>query len=457
MFKVGWAQRELTFDKPVMLQGQMHVRVSQGEQDPLTVTALALESEGAAVLWLGCDLVGIPEELLAATRAEVVARLPDFDTRFVVMNGTHTHTGPTLLEGTYVCPPDVEIVTPAECLRLTAETAAEAAAEAWTNRAPGGITRGFGHAVVGHNRRAAYLDGSAQMYGATDIPAFSHIEGYEDHSLDLLFTVDGEGQLSGVVVNLACPSQETEGDMLISADFWHEIRVELRRRLGDGLFVLPQCSAAGDQSPHLLLHKRAELYMLARRGLTMRQEIGRRVGEVVGEVYSVVHGEVVTDPCLEHRVETVELPGRAITEADYQAALTQLQGLSDQDPASGWRPRRLHEVIAAYEAGKGKPPVRVEVHALRLGDVALVTNPFELFLDYGERIKARSAAEQTFVVQLACGTHGYLPSRKAVGLSYSGQAVDNEVGPESGDLLVERTLALIDGLWEEQNGADQAS
>lgn len=449
MFKLGWAQRELTFDKPVMLFGQMHVRISQGVQDPLTVTALALESEGSAVLWLGCDLCSIPEDLLAATRAAVAARLPELDSHCVVMNATHTHTGPTLVENAYVCPPDVEVMPPAECARLVAEIAAEAAAEAWAHRAPGGITRGFGHAVVGHNRRAVYSDGSAQMYGATNIPAFSHLEGYEDHSLDLLFTVTGEGQLSGVIVNLACPSQETEHDMFLSADFWHEIRVELRRRLGERLFVLPQCSAAGDQSPHLLLHKRAELYMLARRGLTMRQEIGRRVGEAVADVHSVVQGEVLTNPRLEHKVETVELPGRLITEADYQAALTQLQALPDQDPAAGWRPRRLHEVIAAYEADKAKPPIQVEIHALRLGDVALVTNPFELFLDYGERIKARSVAEQTFVVQLACGSHGYLPSAKAIGLSYSGQAADNEVGPEGGDLLVERSLALIETLWTE--------
>lgn len=456
MFRLGWAQRELTFDKPVMLLGQMHVRISQGVQDPLTVTALALESEGSAVLWLGCDLCNIPEELLAATRAEIAARLPEFDTRLVVMSGTHTHTGPTLVEGAYVCPPGVEIMTPSECLQRVAQVAAEAAAEAWAKRAPGGITRGFGHAVVGHNRRAAYSDGSARMYGVTNVPAFSHIEGYEDHSLDLLFTVNDQGRLSGVVVNLACPSQETEGDMFISADFWHEIRVELRRRLGEGLFVLPQCSAAGDQSPHLLLHKRAEQYMLTRRGLNMRQEIGRRVGEAVADVYSVVQGEVVTNPCLAHRVETVELPGRVITEADYQAALTQLQALPDQDPAAGWRPRRLHEVIAAYEAGQPKPSIQVEMHAVRLGDVALVTNPFELFLDYGERMKARSPAEQTFVVQLACGSHGYLPSAKAVGLSYSGQAADNQVGPEGGNLLVERTLALIETLWSD-SGDDAES
>jgi len=43
----------------------------------------------------------------------------------------------------------------------------------------------------------------------------------------------------------------------------------------------------------------------------------------------------------------------------------------------------------------------VEIHVIRLGDMAIATNRFELYLDFGIRIKARSKAVQTFVVQLA--------------------------------------------------------
>ena len=38
----------------------------------------------------------------------------------------------------------------------------------------------------------------------------------------------------------------------------------------------------------------------------------------------------------------------------------------------------------------------VEVHIIRIGDVVIATNPFELYLDYGMRIKGRSPAVQTF-------------------------------------------------------------
>ncbi len=78
----------------------------------------------------------------------------------------------------------------------------------------------------------------------------------------------------------------------------------------------------------------------------------------------------------------------------------------------------------------------------------MVSNPFELFLDYGLRIKARSKALQTFVVQLACDTGGYLPTAKAVTSGgYGAMAAEGLVGPEGGQALVDRTVELINGMW----------
>jgi hypothetical protein len=77
------------------------------------------------------------------------------------------------------------------------------------------------------------------------------------------------------------------------------------------------------------------------------------------------------------------------------------------------------------------------------------TNPFELFTDYGIRIQARSKAVQTFVVQLAgAGGGWYLPTEKAVrGGGYGAIVHSALVGPEGGQMLVDRTVELIDSLW----------
>jgi hypothetical protein len=86
---------------------------------------------------------------------------------------------------------------------------------------------------------------------------------------------------------------------------------------------------------------------------------------------------------------------------------------------------------------------------VRLGDVAICTNPFELFLDFGIQIKSRSRAIQTFVIQLVGGA-GYVPTQKAVlGGGYSAIIQSNMVGPEGGQVLADRTVEMVNGLWAE--------
>ena len=42
---IGWGSKDITPEGPAILVGQFHVRISESVKDPLTVTALALESE----------------------------------------------------------------------------------------------------------------------------------------------------------------------------------------------------------------------------------------------------------------------------------------------------------------------------------------------------------------------------------------------------------------------------
>lgn len=80
--------------------------------------------------------------------------------------------------------------------------------------------------------------------------------------------------------------------------------------------------------------------------------------------------------------------------------------------------------------------------------MAMATNPFELYVDYGLRIKARSPAAQTVITQLAAGTGLYLPTERAVrGGSYGAMPAVCSVGPEGGQELVEETLAVIAALF----------
>ena len=52
-----------------------------------------------------------------------------------------------------------------------------------------------------------YKDGSAKMYGSTDTANFDYVEGPVDHVIELLYFWDQLEKLTGVAINVACPSQ----------------------------------------------------------------------------------------------------------------------------------------------------------------------------------------------------------------------------------------------------------
>lgn len=450
---IGWATTDITPNKPVQLAGQFHERISQFVHDPITATALALETQGEdgdRAILVSCDLVNIPEELLARLRGWLAGRLPGFDSRKLLLAATHTHTAPSPREAWY---PSAKpgVLTPSEFSEFFVERVGAAVVRAWESRQPGGVSWALGHAVVGHNRRVVYEDGTAQMYGKTDTPAFRGLEGSEDHGVELLFTWDSANSLTGMLVNVPCPSQVVESKYYVSADYWSETRRVLREHYGKDLFILPFASAAGDQSPRDLVRRgRGEANLWDEPGLL---EIAERLLEAIDEVYPAAKSALHRQVAFTHVVEDLALPARVVTEQEASQARAEYEALAakvaptDGSPDGG-RMRRARGVIDRYERQGGDPRFPMELHVLRLGDVAFATNPFEMFLDFGFRIKARSLAAQTFLIQLCCGRGGYLATAKAVkGGGYSAVVASNEVGPEGGQVLVERTVELVNVLF----------
>ncbi|MEN6602184.1 MAG: hypothetical protein ABFD86_07190 [Bryobacteraceae bacterium] len=447
---VGWAQVNITPDKPVPLAGQFHTRVSKSVHDPVTATALAITSGSEQAVMVSLDVVAVDTRLMESLRARLKTTLPEFDSGKLIVNATHTHTAPEMREGNYQIPDGV--LKPSEFVELLTDRVGGAVAEAWKARRPAGISWALGHAVVGYNRRSVMSDGKATMYAKLDRPEFLGFEGYEDHALELLFFWTPERKLTGIGVNLACPSQVVEGQYYVSADFWDDTRKQLRARYGSDLFVFPMASAAGDQSPHVQLRKGAEARMRQRLNISETAQIARRISLAVEEVYPAAAADVRTEAPFVHRTEELRLPVRKVTAAEMESAKAEYARLEKVPATQGSRfvlMNRARKVMERYRTQDSAPEYPIELHVIRLGDVALATNPFELFLDYGIRMKARSRAEQTFLVQLACGTSGYLPTAKAVAAGgYGAEVASNQVGPEGGQILVDRTLAVINSLFE---------
>ena len=246
------------------LSGQYHTRIARQIETPLVAGAVALESrEGTRVIdqaiMISCDLVAVRRGVQSRFRELLQSRLPDFDVRKAILSATHTHTAPVTMEEnfTYEIPKE-GVVQPEEYVDFLVRQLTEAAVKAWQARRPGGVSWTLGQAVVGYNRRAVYENGSSQMYGRTDTPAFRALEGYEDHAVEMLFFWDRAKRLQAIAINLACPAQTVESRSTVNADYWHEVRRRLGQQYGNDLVVLGWISAAGDQSPHLMWRKKAE-------------------------------------------------------------------------------------------------------------------------------------------------------------------------------------------------------
>jgi hypothetical protein len=151
---------------------------------------------------------------------------------------------------------------------------------------------------------------------------------------------------------------------------------------------------------------------------------------------------------LKHVVQTIELPYRQVTAAEAEEARKMAATFADK-PAERWNFLWHQRVVDLYEKQqRGEVSMfPMELHVIRLGDVAIATNEFELYTDYGIRIKARSPAIQTFVIQLT-GSAGYLPTERAVrGGGYGAVIQSGRIGPEGGQVLVDRTVEAISQLW----------
>ena len=499
--RIGWASRDVSTDKPVSIPGQFHIRVSKGIMDPVTTTALVLDNGNDCVVFVSCDLVVMRSGLLDEIRAKTRLLRPEIPVEKILASATHAHTGPshyregrnTQATGSLndeIPLHGIEIYS-SDLYRAELSTAiSEMIAEAWDKRAPGGIAYGYGYAVVAHSRRVCYFDdvstrpgavkdstygihGHAVMYGNTDDPNFSHYEAGADHFVNLLYTFDSDGRLSGAIVNIPCPSQNSEDEEMLSADYWHDVRTEIRRRHGD-IFILPQCAAAGDLSPRILHYKKAQERRFRlkygeghKTEMCARKDIAQRVAQCFDEVLSWAKKDIRREAKIDHRVSRMRLARRIISEEEYRTAVQGLEAemaeafVDTGDPEGDLRHNsilvarrnRYRGVIDRWELQKTETTLPMELHVLRVGDIAFASNRFELYMDYQHRIQARSPFEQTFIIQLAGqpGEEGgtYLcTERGEANRSYSASVYCNQASPAAGQQIVEETVRQLKALYE---------
>ena len=332
------------------------------------------------------------------------------------------------------------------------------------------------------------------MYGNTNDPMFSHYEAGTDSFINLLYTFDMAGKLTGAVVNVPCPAQTNEHAWVLHAGFWNPVREKIRAKYGD-IGIIGQCGAGGDLSPRQLHYKAAELrrYQLKypekyanlranplpypnqaeadkRResdllDMLRAEDIAGRIAAAFDEVLEWAQRDKQSAPELHHEVRKVKLERRMFPEEIYKAESANYEKLMAEDwkhTGDKWADFKENSILASARArclkvketyenqATADKEVEVTVHAAGIGQAAFVSNPFELFIDYMHRIQARSPFVQTFIVQLTAdkaGVCSYLATERAIAnRGYSASPYCNVVSAKGGQQLVEATLDMLENI-----------
>ena len=452
--KIGWAEIDITPTDsflPIDLRGQMQARVTSTVNDPLTATALAIESDsGEQWILVSIDTVDLGpgggrewwpmdhEGMLVPLRDSLKGRLSGFDLSKLTLVATHTHTAPYLNETIRHYYPTQEPIKNNPYYDFVKGKLSLVVQQAWNNRAYGGLSFEKGEAAVGFCRIVKYTDGHHEMYGSTTRSVFAKIltllahlfsnfssEGSTihpdfagmlppyDHTLELMYTADQNGVLTGIMINIVSPSQVVESMHYLSADFWYDVKQQLRQIYGNDIFILPYGGAAGDMAPRDLEGTWAT-----------RNKIGKMIADSVRERYPFAMNAIKYQVKMGHIVRNVNLT----TKSYY------------------------HTNHPVYN--QSRPTYLTEIHAVRLNNTAWVNNPFELFNAWGKAIQNGSVATQTIIAQMSgLNRGGYLPTKESLGgYAYSEKTEHGWCDHIGGQELVENSVDMINGLF----GSDTA-
>lgn len=409
-------------------------------RDELEANVLYLSDGTTPLLLFSCDLVGLNLPDVIPMR-EAISEATGVPPRQVIITCTHTHSGPSLLKTNYLMPVDQAYIDGLKP-KLVA-----VAAEAVANAVSGKLGWALGEAKIGYNRRVCWEDGTHTMHGDTKRADFAGLEGPDDPAHLAIFAVDSEGNPLAVVYHNTSHPTNFYAAGLFSADYPDEARKILRGKLGD-IPVLYLNGAQGDINMNNLLDPINE----DREERLVR--LGRMLAEETLRLYETIiyHDEVK----LGHEVEDLKIAVRLPEPEVVAEARKVLARIDAGEQITGMDFILPFGTVHLQDTYGDNPVDTLPVHALRIGDVALVTQPCELYCQFGLDIKRRSPAPLTAVVGLADGYCGYCPTIAGVlGGGYSGQPISwTRLEPFAGYRIVEAAGPMLNRLWRQALPAD---
>ncbi len=410
-FQAGAATSNITPPLGLSIAGNMRDRAIQNIHDELHARCLVLDDGETVLVFAIVDSCMIPYDVVQNAKGQA-SDATGIAPENMLVAATHTHSAPAATS-VFQSGPD-----PAYQAFL-ATRIADGITRAYRNRAPAHI--GWGSGAVPDevfNRRWFMKAGTvpANPFGETTDRAKMNPPRASDDLLDPVGTTDPEvavlavqhadGRPMAVLSNYSLHYVGGEGAGEASADYFAVVAEGVAERLG----------ARGQDPPFVAMHSNGTSGDI--NNINFR-EIGERKGpyeqmtlvgeKVAKEVARVYEGIAFQDWVeLEAHYEELTLGVRLPSESDVARAKERL----GEEP---WVDLKTLEDIYARETAllaEYPEEVPVPLQAFRIGALGIGAAPCEVFVEIGLAVKAASPFEETFVIELANGYNGYLPTKE---------------------------------------------
>jgi hypothetical protein len=419
---------DITPQHPVWLDGMIRAHPSEGVHDPLYARVLILANSAAPCdmhAVVSVDVCGLDGES-ARTVRDAVRERTGIPAAQMIIAATHTHSGPATVG---FLNPRAEDYTEG-----LLETLSRAIVGAATNMRPAAAGCASGtEDTISHYRRLLARDGHVVMnwepYSDEEIVGPL---GAIDPELGVLRVTAAEDveQTFCLLYNHAGHPNVMSGDnYLVSADYPGVAERLLEARFGGIASFLNGAQGTMD------------IDGLRDRDWEGVERLGRALAEAVAD--TLPHIALSAHCVVTGASARYSVPARQISDEEWtwaQAILRQTGG-AVRAVADGVGDDYKAVQLRALREAQGHPIPVVQV-CIRVGDCALLSFPGELFTEIGQAIKRQSPFPRTYIVGLANGYVGYIPTRQAV--AEGGYAVETRrVAAAAEDIVVEQSLALL--------------
>lgn len=425
MLKAGVSCLDITPPLGTAMRGYFEQRTASTVHDPLYVRSFALENGRDALAVAVCDVIGMERQYLDQARARIV-QTTELKPEQVLICCTHTHTGPQTGDDDYT--------------RWLWERIADGVRIAWQAREPAQV--GWGRTEEDRlvfNRRYRMADGTVQTNPGLHNPNVVEPAGPVDPEVGVMVLRRPCGETLGLLGNYALHYVGIPDDFTaISADYFGYFSRQIQRMRGEHFVAALSNGASGDiNNWDVMGHvsHRNDRY----------QHCERAGNLVAANAFWAWNGAEFRDEVTlgSAMTEVTLAPKPPVTEEDLKRAEEIEERLAaGKSVLMGERSfvRRVRRF--ATDPPKARNTL---VQALRVGDLALVGAPGELFVELGLEIKRRSGFSQTMVLELANDWVGYIPTRRA----FEEGAYEPEssaYAPGCGEAIVEAAVGLLEQL-----------